>query len=104
MNKRTIKDVERELYISEFNVKRCQYNDHLYDMEKFTLNDLPLVWKNKTSVIDSNPHIDETEMLEYRLKVIFDMVYTSPYYEIDKEVEEKILNEYLKNFNYKIDA
>ena len=71
---------------------------------KFTLNDLPLVWKNKTSVIDSNPHIDETEMLEYRLRVIFDMVYTSPYYEIDKEVEEKILNEYLKKFNYKIDA
>jgi len=35
MNKRTIKDVERELYMAEFNVKRCQYNDHLYDMEKW---------------------------------------------------------------------
>ena len=35
MNKRNIKDVERELYMAEFNVKRCQYNDHLYDMEKW---------------------------------------------------------------------
>jgi hypothetical protein len=71
---------------------------------KFTLNDLPLIWKNKISTIDSNPDIDEGEMLEYRLRAVFDMVYTSPYYIIDKEVEDKILNEYLKNFNYKIDA
>jgi hypothetical protein len=35
MNIRKITDIERELYISEFNVKRCQYNDHLYDMEKW---------------------------------------------------------------------
>jgi hypothetical protein len=65
---------------------------------KFTLNDLPLVWKDKISVIDSNPDIDEEEMLQYRLKSILEMIYTSEYYIVDKEVEEKILNEYLKNY------
>jgi hypothetical protein len=71
---------------------------------KFTLNDLPLVWKDKTSVIDSNIEIDEEEMLTYRLKAIFDMVSTSPYFEIDEEVINKIFNKYLENFNYSIDA
>lgn len=65
---------------------------------KFTINDLPLVWKDKISVIDSNPDIDEEEMLQYRLRSILEMIYTSEYYEIDKEVEEKILNEYLKQY------
>jgi hypothetical protein len=71
---------------------------------KFTLDDLPLVWKDKISVIDSNIEIDEEEMLTYRLKAIFDMVSTSPYFEIDKEVINKIFNKYLENFNYSIDA
>ena len=35
MSKRTIEDVERELYMAQFRVKKCQYNDHLYDMEKW---------------------------------------------------------------------
>jgi hypothetical protein len=71
---------------------------------KFTLNDLPLIWKDKISVIDSNIDIDEDEMLTYRLKAIFDMISTSPYFEIDKEVINKIFDKYLENFNYKIDA
>jgi hypothetical protein len=85
-------------------------NDYYYAYDKlgtdykFTLNDFPLVWKNRISVVDSNPNIDEEEMLQYRLKSILEMIYTSEYYTIDKEVEEKILNKYLENFNYKIDA
>lgn len=71
---------------------------------KFTLNDLPLIWKNKTSVIDSNIKADDDEIVQYRLKAIFDMVATSPYFEIDEEVINTIFNKYLKNFNYKIDA
>jgi len=71
---------------------------------KFTLNDLPLAWKAKISVIDSNPDIDDEVMLQYRLKSVLEMIYTSDYYEIDKEVEEKILNEYLKQFNYTINV
>lgn len=35
MSHRTIKDIERELYMAEFNVKRCMHMDHLYDMEKW---------------------------------------------------------------------
>ena len=65
---------------------------------KFTLDDLPLVWKNRISEIDSNLNNDKEEMIQYRLKSILEMIYTSEYYIIDKEVEEKILNEYLKNY------
>ena len=38
------------------------------------------------------------EMIQYRLKSVLEMVYTSPNFNsyIDKELEEKILNEYLK--------
>jgi hypothetical protein len=54
--------------------------------------------KNKISVIDSNPNIDEEEMLQHRLKSVLEMMYTSPYYIIDKEVEEKVLSKYLENY------
>lgn len=66
---------------------------------KFTLHNIPLVWKNKISVIDSNPNINEEEMLQYYLKSVLEMVYTNPKYDpyIDKEVEEKIINIYLKD-------
>jgi hypothetical protein len=71
---------------------------------KFTLNDLPLVWKDKTSVIDSNIKSDDNEIIQHRLKAIFDMFNTSEYFPIDSEVENKIFNKYLENFNYSIDA
>jgi hypothetical protein len=71
---------------------------------KFTLSDLPLIWKDKISVIDSNEKIDDEEMLQGRLKSIFDMIHTSLYFEIDEEVTNKIFNKYLENFNYSIDA
>jgi hypothetical protein len=71
---------------------------------KFTLSDLPLIWKDKISVVDSNEKIDDGEMLTYRLKAIFNMVSTSPYFNIDEEIINKIFNKYLENFNYSIDA
>lgn len=71
---------------------------------KFTLSDLPLVWKNKISVVDSNSEVDEESMLQGRLKSIFDMIHTSPYFEIDEEITNKVFNKYLENFNYSIDA
>ena len=66
---------------------------------KFTLNDIPLAWKNRISVIDSNPDVDEEEMLQYHLKSVLEMVYTNPKYDsyIDKEVEGKIISTYLKS-------
>lgn len=83
-------------------------NNHYYAYDKsgtdykFTLEDLPLVWKSKISIVDSNPDIDEEEMVQYRLKAVLEMVYTSEYYSIDKDVESKILNNYLKPFNYNL--
>jgi hypothetical protein len=90
------------------NINPKNPNYYAYDKSgtdyKFTLEDLPLIWKNRISFIDSNKNIDEEEMLQYRLKSILEMIHTSDYYHIDGEVEEKILNEYLKQFNYTIDA
>jgi hypothetical protein len=90
------------------NINPLNSNYYAYDITgtdyKFTLKDLPLVWKDKISVIDSNIEIDEEEILTYRLKAIFNMVSTSPYFEIDEEVINKIFNKYLENFNYSIDA
>jgi hypothetical protein len=39
-------------------------------------------------------------MLQYRLKSILEMIYTNPKYDlyIDKEVEDKIINIYLKEY------
>ena len=70
---------------------------------KFTLEDLPLVWKNKISIVDSNPDIDETEIVQYRLKSVLEMMYTSDIYKIDKEVEQKVINQYLKPYNFELD-
>lgn len=84
------------------NINPKNPNYYAYDKSgtdyKFTLEDLPLVWRSRISFIDSNPNINEEEILQYRLKSILEMIYTSDYYYIDKEVEEKILNEYLKNY------
>jgi hypothetical protein len=71
---------------------------------KFTLEDLPLVWQNRISIIDLHHSIDEEEMLQYRLKSILEMIHTSEMFIVDKEVENKILNNYLKPFNYNLDA
>jgi hypothetical protein len=90
------------------NINPKTINYYAYDTigtdYKFTLNDLPLIWKDKTSVIDSNIKVDDDEIVQHRLKAIFDMMSTSPYYVIDEEVINAIFNKYLKNFNYKIDA
>ena len=84
-------------------------NPHYYAYDKsgtdykFTLNDLPLIWKDKISVVDSND-IDDEEMLQYYLKSVLEMIYTSDQFPIDKEVEIKILNKYLEKYNYSLDA
>ena len=65
---------------------------------KITLEDLPLVWKNKVAELDINPYIDDEEMIQYRLKDALSMVYSDMRYNsyIDAEVEQKVLNQYLK--------
>jgi hypothetical protein len=73
---------------------------------KFTLQDLPRVWKGRISVIDSNPSIDEEEMISYRLKAILEIIYNNPYYDpyIDEELKNKILEYYLQLYpQYKLE-
>lgn len=88
------------------NINPTNPNYYAYDKTgvdyKFTLEDLPLVWKSRISFIDSNPNIDEEEFIQHRLKSVLEMIYTSEYYSIDKKVEIKILNNYLKPFNYNL--
>ncbi len=85
-------------------------NDYYYAFNKlgtdykFTLKDLPLVWKDKISNIDINPKLKEEELIQYRLKSVLEMVYTHPKLLIDKEIETKILNNYLKNYKFKLET
>ena len=84
------------------NINPKNPNYYAYDKSgvdyKFTLEDLPLVWKNRISTIDLNNNIDEEEILQYRLKSVLEMIFTSDHYIIDDEVKDKIINKYLKNF------
>jgi hypothetical protein len=65
---------------------------------KITLEDLPLVWKNKVADLDINPYVKEEEMIQYRLKNALSMMYSDARYNayLDSEVEQKVLNQYLK--------
>lgn len=65
---------------------------------KITLEDLPLVWKDKVADLDINPYVNEEEMIQYRLKNVLSMIYSDVRYNayLDSEVEQKVLNQYLK--------
>lgn len=67
---------------------------------KFTLQEIPMCWKDRISEIDINPNINEEEMIQYRLKSVLEMIYTSRNHDhlIEKQLETNILNEYLKIF------
>jgi hypothetical protein len=72
---------------------------------KFTLNDLPLTWKSKIATIDSNPEVNEEEMIQYRLKSILEMIYNNQYHNpyIEDLVADKILEHHLQAFpKYKL--
>ena len=65
--------------------------------DKITLEDLPLFWKSKIVEIDSNPNINEEEMIQYKLQSILQMVYSDERYNpyIDDETQQKVLDTYL---------
>lgn len=65
---------------------------------KLTIEELPAFWKKRITEIDINPAIDREEMIQYRLKTILEMIYTSDNHTpfIEKALEERILNEYIK--------
>jgi len=82
-------------------------NDNYYAFDKsgtdykFTLENIPLAWKNRISVVDSNPNIDKEEMIQYHLKSVLEMVYTNPKYDpyIEQELEDKIISKYLETYS-----
>jgi len=65
---------------------------------KMTLEDIPLFWKDRIIEIDKNSNIDEEEMIQYKLQSILQMIYFDQRYNpyIEKVVEQKALNTYLK--------
>ena len=90
------------VYQCHFNVAKAGYQTDL-DNAKVDYDRAVYV---KGLALDTAASIkaDDDEIVQHRLKAIFDMVATSPYFEIDEEVINIIFNKYLKNFNYKIDA
>jgi hypothetical protein len=71
-----------------------------------TLEDIPLVWKNKITTIDINPDISEEENIQYRLLKVLNMIYSDERYNpyIDAEVQERVLQQYLIAYkNYQLD-
>jgi len=72
---------------------------------KFLLENIPLVWKNRISTIDSNPNINKEEMIQYYLKSILEMIYTHPKYDqyLEDKLKNNILIKHLENYpGYKI--
>jgi len=67
---------------------------------KLTIEELPIFWKNRITDIDINPNIDKELLVQYRLKSVLEMIYTSenhnPY--IEQQLENKILDKYIKLF------
>lgn len=91
------------------NISPKNSNYYAYDKTgtdyKFTLENLPLVWKDRISIIDSNPNIDEEEMVQYYLKSVLEMIYTHPKYDqyLEDELKNNILSKYLESYpQYKL--
>ena len=87
------------------NINPKNPNYYAYDKSgtdyKFTLNDLPLVWKDRIIDLDCNPQIDEEEMIQYRLKATLETIYNSKYYDpyIDNEIGNKVIEYYMHSFS-----
>jgi hypothetical protein len=91
------------------NINPVKENYRAYNIDgvddKILLEDIPLFWKNKIVEIDKNSDVDEEIMIQHRLGSVLNMVYSDTRYNsyIDKEVEIKVLNEYIKNYKqYKL--
>ena len=68
--------------------------------DKITLEDLPLVWKNRVAEIDISTYINVEEMIQYRLQAALQMIYSDIRYNdyIEPKVKDKVLNQYLKTY------
>ena len=68
--------------------------------EKITLDDIPLIWKNRVVEVDIIPYINSEEMIQYRLQAVLQMIYSDVRYNsyIEPETETSVLNQYLKTY------
>jgi hypothetical protein len=72
---------------------------------RFTLEMIPLFWKDRIVEYDINPNMNEQKMIGGMMLSVMEMMYTNGKYNhyIDKDVECKILNKYLETHpHYKI--
>jgi len=72
---------------------------------KFTLETLPLFWKDKVAQIDKSGYIDEEVLIQHRLHSIITMMYSDPRYTpyIDDEIQQQVLQAYMKDYKqYKL--
>lgn len=65
---------------------------------KFNIEDIPLFWNGRIEKISTNDNLNEEEMIQYRIKAIYDSIYYNGF-PVDKEVEEKITGLYLQHYS-----
>jgi hypothetical protein len=72
---------------------------------KYTLEDLPLVWKNRINSIETNPGLLEGNAVQGRLQSVAVMVYTDTSFDIPSDMIQSIYNLYLQPFsNFTLDV
>jgi hypothetical protein len=84
--------------ITDFNPTNSSYFAH--DLKgtdyKWTLEDIPSFWKSRILNITQSDNINKETMIQHRLLSILNSIYYNGY-PVDKEVENAIINLYLKN-------
>tara|TARA_Y100000361_G_scaffold151642_1_gene169404 strand:- start:251 stop:1411 length:1161 start_codon:yes stop_codon:yes gene_type:complete len=73
--------------------------------DRILFADIPLLWNNRIIDYDINPEVNEEEMIQHRLHSILSMMYYDDRYTpyIEKQVEQKVLQKYLKSYkNYNL--
>ena len=92
------------------NINPKRENYYAYDKNgvdyMFTLEDIPLVWRDKIITTDISPDVLEEEYIQHRLLKILNMIYSDERYNpyIDSEVQERVLQHYLAVYkNYQLD-
>jgi hypothetical protein len=64
---------------------------------KWTMEDIPDFWKSRISKTNTSDNINDEIMIQHRLLSILDTIYYNGF-PVDKEVENKIINLYLKKY------
>jgi len=70
---------------------------------KWTMEDIPLFWEKRIKHVLIQPHLNEEAFIQCKLGAILEMIHSDPSFEIDLELEEKIIKFNLINHpNYTI--